>query len=428
MSLGQDVRYAVRAAIRSPVGGDPGDAGVRAGHRRDDRRVQHLQQRAAGAAAVPGPGATGRRLRHAAGLRHLPGVLSEVLRLEDAEPGVLGDGRVHAGVVRADRARRRRAGQRALRRRRRSTTSSACQPQLGRWYTEEEDQPGGPKVVVLAYKFWQRRFSGDPSVIGRKLIFDGEPYEVIGVMPRDLHPPQRRFLRAAAAQARSRARAAIISSPTYARLKPGVPLDRAIREMRALGAVLAKEFGYNHGIDVRSYREVVVGAIRGPLQVLMGAVFCVLLIACANVANLLLAVGPGAAARDRRPAGARRRPEGRRAAADLRSAGAVARRRRPRPAARDLDRARVRRPRREQPAAGRDDSHRRPRAGVHGRHLDRRRPRLRPVAAAPAAAEDADDGAARRGHADGERRRDVRQRPRHRRDRASPSRCSSAPA
>src|SRR5215204_5781654 len=57
------------------------------------------------------------------------------------------------------------------------------QPQLGRWYTEQEDQPGGPRVVVLAHKFWQRRFSGDRLVVGRKLIFDGDPYEVIGVMP-----------------------------------------------------------------------------------------------------------------------------------------------------------------------------------------------------------------------------------------------------
>jgi putative ABC transport system permease protein len=70
-----------------------------------------------------------------------------------------------------------------------------------------------------------------------------------------------------------------------------VPIDRAIREMRALGDVLAREYNYNHGIDVRSYREVVVGQIRKPLQVLMGAVSCVLLIACANVANLLLAAG-----------------------------------------------------------------------------------------------------------------------------------------
>jgi predicted permease len=70
-----------------------------------------------------------------------------------------------------------------------------------------------------------------------------------------------------------------------------VPLDRATREMRALGETLAREYGYNHGIDVRSYKEVVIGSIRAPLQILLGAVFFVLLIACANVANLLLASG-----------------------------------------------------------------------------------------------------------------------------------------
>jgi putative ABC transport system permease protein len=164
------------------------------------------------------------------------------------------------------------------------------QPHLGRWYSDDEDKPGGPKVVVLAYKFWQRRFSGDPSVIGRKLIFDGEPYEVIAVMPAtfthrngDFYVPLQRKLDPATRGSHFLA--------TYARLKKGVPFDRATAEMRALGEVLAREYGYNHGIDVRSYREVVVGSIRGPLQVLMGAVLCVLLIACANVANLLLASG-----------------------------------------------------------------------------------------------------------------------------------------
>src|ERR671931_1274555 len=78
---------------------------------------------------------------------------------------------------------------------------------------------------------------------------------------------------------------------TYARLKKGVPLDRAAGDMRALGRTLAREFGHNHGIDVRSYDEVVVGAVRKPLQLLLGAVVFVLLIACANVANLLLASG-----------------------------------------------------------------------------------------------------------------------------------------
>src|SRR5262249_16288453 len=176
-----------------------------------------------------------------------------------------------------------------------STTASLndvfrVQPLLGRWYTDQEDQFGGPKVVVLGYKFWQRRFSGDLGVVGKRIIFDGEPYEVIGVMPAtfthrggDFYVPLQRKLDPGTRGNHFLA--------TYARLQKGVPLDRAIREMRALGDSLAREYGYNHGIDVRSYREVVVGAIRGPLQVLLGAVFCVLLIACANVANLLLASG-----------------------------------------------------------------------------------------------------------------------------------------
>jgi putative ABC transport system permease protein len=164
------------------------------------------------------------------------------------------------------------------------------QPRLGRWYTDEEDRFGGPRVVVLGYKFWQRRFSGDPSVVGRRLVFDGEPYEVIGVMPdtfthrnADVYVPLQRKL-----DPGTRGNHFLV---TYARLKPEVPLERAVREMRTLGESLAREFGHNHGIDVRSYREVVVGSVRGPLQVLLGAVLCVLLIACANVANLLLASG-----------------------------------------------------------------------------------------------------------------------------------------
>jgi predicted permease len=163
-------------------------------------------------------------------------------------------------------------------------------PQLGRWYSEQEDQPGGPKVVVLAHKFWLRRFNADASIVGRRLTFDGEGYDVIGVMPAsfthrngDFYVPLQRQLDPATR------RSHFLS--TYARLKPGVPLDRAIQEMRTLGETLAREFGSNHGIDVRSYRELVVGQIRRPLQVLMGAVLCVLLIACANVANLLLASG-----------------------------------------------------------------------------------------------------------------------------------------
>lgn len=166
------------------------------------------------------------------------------------------------------------------------------QPLLGRWYTEQEDRPGGPRLVVLSYGFWQRRFGGDPNILGRTLTFDGIGYQIIGVMPAsfrlqnaDFYVPLQRKLDPATRGTHF--------LPVYARLKNGVTVERAAREMRALGDVLAREFGNNHGIDVRSYYEVVVGSIRAPLQVLMGAVFLVLLIACANVANLLLASGIG---------------------------------------------------------------------------------------------------------------------------------------
>jgi putative ABC transport system permease protein len=163
-------------------------------------------------------------------------------------------------------------------------------PQLGRWYSEDEDRPGGPKVAVLAAAFWVQQLGGDPSIVGRTLTLDGEPYEVIGVMPpafahrrADVFVPLQRKLDPAT-------RGSHFLS-VYARLKPGVPIGRAAAEMRALGQTLAREFGNNHGIDVQSYLEATGGNMRTPLQVLLGAVFCVLVIACANVANLLLASG-----------------------------------------------------------------------------------------------------------------------------------------
>ena len=164
------------------------------------------------------------------------------------------------------------------------------QPARGRWYSEQEDQPGGPKVVVLSHDFWTSRLAGDPAVVGKTLLFDGEPYEVLGVMPElfahrrgEVFVPLQRKLDPATRGSHFLA--------TYARLRDGITVERAATEMRELGHVLAREFGHNHGIDVRSYTEAVVGSVRTPLKVLLGAVFLVLLIACANVANLLLAAG-----------------------------------------------------------------------------------------------------------------------------------------
>jgi putative ABC transport system permease protein len=176
-----------------------------------------------------------------------------------------------------------------------STTASlvdvfGVQPALGRWYTEQEDQPGGPKVVVLSHDFWVRRLGADRATPGRTLVFDGEPYEVIGVMPPQFTHRRAEFFVPLQRKLDPATRGNHFMA-TYARLKDGVTVERAATEMRDLGHVLAREFGHNHGIDVRAYTEVVVGSMRTPLKILLGAVFLVLLIACANVANLLLAAG-----------------------------------------------------------------------------------------------------------------------------------------
>jgi len=175
------------------------------------------------------------------------------------------------------------------------TTSSlgdvfGVRPQIGRWYNEDENRPGGRKVVVLAHAFWVQQFGADPNIVGHTLTLDGEPVEVIGVMPAtfthrraDVFVPLQRKLDPA-----TRGNHFLT---TYARLKPGVTVERATADMRALGHTLAREFGTIHGVDVQSLLEATVGNVRTPLRVLLGAVLCVLLIACTNVANLLLAAG-----------------------------------------------------------------------------------------------------------------------------------------
>lgn len=163
-------------------------------------------------------------------------------------------------------------------------------PAYGRWFTEEEDTPNAQKVVVLSHGFWTTHFARATSALGKPIQLNGEPYEVIGIMPAhfshraaDAFVPLARTLDLA-----TRGSHFLV---TYARMKPGVTVERAANEMRAIGVSLAQEFGTNHGVDVRSYREAVIGAVRPQLRMLLGAVIAVLLIGCANVANLLLAAG-----------------------------------------------------------------------------------------------------------------------------------------
>ncbi len=163
-------------------------------------------------------------------------------------------------------------------------------PAIGRWFTEAEDQANGPKVVVLSDAYWHRRFSADPKVIGRLMTIDDESYQVIGVMPESFqHRRGEIFMPVQRAYTAGNRGSHFLA--TYARLRPGVTPVQAQKEMIALGGRLAVEFGHNHGIDVEPYYQAVVGNVALPLRVLMGAVCLVLLIAGANVANLLLASG-----------------------------------------------------------------------------------------------------------------------------------------
>ena len=164
------------------------------------------------------------------------------------------------------------------------------QPALGRWFTADEDRPNTRKVVVLSQGLWTGRFGRNPAMLGKSITLDGEPYEVIGIMPAGFSHRRAELFVPLAMSVSSVSRGNHFLS-IYARLKPDVTLELAATEMRALGVRLGQEYRDNHGIDVRSYREVVIGAVRPQLRMLLGAVVAVLLIGSANVANLLLAAG-----------------------------------------------------------------------------------------------------------------------------------------
>ena len=174
-------------------------------------------------------------------------------------------------------------------------------PHLGRFFNEAEDRPGAEPVMVLSHGLWQRRFGGDPAVVGRGVQYNGVSWTVVGVLPpgfdfygqnnlnNDIFTPLGRLY----GQEYMRDRNSHTVMVT-ARLKPGVSLESARAEMRVLAARLAEEFpesNKDHGVAVRPLLDDYVGEARPALLMLTGAVALVLLIACANVANLLLARG-----------------------------------------------------------------------------------------------------------------------------------------
>jgi putative ABC transport system permease protein len=170
-------------------------------------------------------------------------------------------------------------------------------PQLGRTFRPEEDRPGHDRVVVLSHALWQRRFGGDPAVLGRAVTLDGESYTVIGVMPAGFaHPPRVELWTPLALEADQAASWQLRFIRVIARLKPGVSRAQAQAETEAVARRLAREHPETNGgwtTTVEPIESRYTGDVKPALLVLLGAVGCVLLIACANVSNLLLARATG---------------------------------------------------------------------------------------------------------------------------------------
>lgn len=169
-------------------------------------------------------------------------------------------------------------------------------PELGRVFTPEEEQSGAPKTVVLSYAAWSRRFGLDPSVLGRTLMLDDASYEVVGVMPKSFQFPAGNTEVELWAPLTVNP-SAMASRPhrTYnsiGRLKPDTSLAQAQADLDRIAATIARDYPDSNagwGVALVPAHEQVVGDIGNTLWVLFGAVVLVLVIACVNIANLLLA-------------------------------------------------------------------------------------------------------------------------------------------
>jgi len=168
----------------------------------------------------------------------------------------------------------------------------------GRVFTPEEAVPGTPTVVMLSYGLWQRRFGGDPNVVGKTVKLNGPEYIVVGVLPPDfiISPRHYEVFRALSFDETEKANRRGRYLTVIARMRPGVTAEQARAEMNALGLALARQYpDENAGRSATTdpLNRTITWNTRNTLLTLLGAVGFVLLIACANVANLLLGQAAG---------------------------------------------------------------------------------------------------------------------------------------
>ncbi|MEW6130968.1 MAG: ABC transporter permease [Acidobacteriota bacterium] len=180
------------------------------------------------------------------------------------------------------------------------------EPFRGRIFSPEEDEKGKATTVILSHGFWLRRFGGDADTIGKSLVLNDKSYTIVGVMPaefvlnKELMPTVSGILKAdillpLTVNESDRSKRDGEDFNIFAKLKSGVSIAKAQEDMNAIAEQMKQQYPQNYPsnggltISVVPLLEQVVGDIRLPLYILSGAVICVLLIACANVANLLLA-------------------------------------------------------------------------------------------------------------------------------------------